>query len=514
MIRQFIDNKPFALAFLAFVGSWVYLYLPHFQTLYGRWNQDDTSYCFLVPLISAYLIYEERDRLFLRSGQKAWVGYAALFCSTLFFVVGRLGSLETFVYVSMWLTIVACLAFLLNPGSFARVRFALLVLLFMVPPPPFLNRLLSFKLKLASTALATNMLELFSIPAYREGNVIDLGLMQLEVVNACSGLRYFIPTLLLSLLIGYFFHNRVWKRVLLLVLGLPVSVIANAFRIAITGVLVRVLSPEMAEGFFHDFSGWLVYVISIALLLGLSWALRRIGPKAVGEEKNVDSEPVGPVGAGWSRFLVAGAALLAVAFFSAHLVTVQTETARKSFNEFPMQLGQWEGERQYLDQGILKALWADDYVKARFRNRETNDFVHLLVSYYAWQTTQHTAHAPASCFIGGGWELDDKHVLPPGKGTGRDFPVQRMVLTKGKSNVVANFWFQQRGRLITSEYLNKLYLVLDSIFMKRSDGALVRVEMILRPDQTPDEAQRVLDGFIAELAAVLPEYVPGEAAGR
>ena len=99
-----------------------------------------------------------------------------------------------------------------------------------------------------------------------------------------------------------------------------------------------------------------------------------------------------------------------------------------------------------------------------------------MISWYAHQTVEHAAHAPTSCLLGGGWDLISKRVLPPAD-KGRAFPVTQVLLGKGDQRLVSNFWLLQRGRVVTSEWLNKWYLVQDALLQQRTDGALVRVEM-------------------------------------
>ena len=128
--------------------------------------------------------------------------------------------------------------------------------------------------------------------------------------------------------------------------------------------------------------------------------------------------------------------------------------------------------------------------------------------YYETQTTQHTAHAPTSCLLGSGWTVEQKRVVGPDAATGRDFPVTQMRLRLGSQVILSNFWFEMRGRHITSEYLNKLYLIWDALTRQRTDGALVRAEMVLLPGQSLEEGQAVLDTFIVPLKEELGRYIP------
>ncbi|MGE4293816.1 MAG: VPLPA-CTERM-specific exosortase XrtD [Desulfovibrio sp.] len=502
------DYRPLVAALVFWLACAAVLFGPHVSGLLGRWDAEDNSYCYLVPLVFAYMVYQGRAAYFpvCPRGRVSASLLISMFLG-FSFLAGLLGSLETLVYGAIWLAVVGLVAAFRSWAGVRRLWFPLLILLFAVPLPPFINRLLTFRLRLLSTGLSVRLLELLGIPAFADGNIIDMGVTKLQVVDACSGLRYLMPSLLMGLLLGWFFHTRAWKRITLTVLSVPVTIVANAFRIAMTGVLVAFVSPEFGQGFLHDFSGWLVYMVSI-LLLGLaSWLLKRVRPAppaAEPEQRKCHLEP-----RVWPRIVAMGLIMLLTAGVGHLLLHTQAAPQRETFEGFPLRLGDWQGKRFYLSQEILDELWADDYVTGNFHNEATGNVLHLLVSYYERQTTEHTAHAPTSCLLGGGWDLAAKREIPPAPENGRGFPVVQLQLQKPGLVVLSNFWFQQRGRIITSEWMNKVWLVSDSLTMGRSDGALVRVELYLNPGQSPAEGQALLDRFDGMLEDHLGQYIPG-----
>lgn len=504
------DYKWLLLSALLWGAGFLYLFMAHFGPLEGRWSAEDSSYCYLIPPLFAYLVWQVRFKLCALSCGNPLAGYLLMLLAGCVYVVGLLGALETLIYGAMWLAVIGGCALLFGGGALQKLAFAFVVLAFAVPLPPFIIRLMTFRLKLLSSALAVRMLEWLSIPAFGEGNVIDMGVTKLQIVDACSGLRYLLPSILLALLIGYFFHTRLWKRLVLLVLAAPVTLVSNAFRIAMTGVLVQYVSPEFGEGFLHDFSGWVVYMLSILLLGGCSLGLKRISPAPQAREEEATVCPV-PSGQEklWPHALVCGLLLVCVGLAGDSMLQRQFTPQRDSFDHFSMQLGDWTGKRLFLSEAVLAELWADDYVTGNFKNRKTGNVLHVLVSYYKRQTATHTAHAPTSCLVGSGWFLENKEVLAPDAAAGRSFPVTRMVLQQAGTRVISNFWFQQRGRHIVDEYKNKMWLVWDSLTRGRSDGALVRLELFLKDGQTVHEGQALLDEFAGLLRGRLNPYVPG-----
>jgi EpsI family protein len=191
------------------------------------------------------------------------------------------------------------------------------------------------------------------------------------------------------------------------------------------------------------------------------------------------------------------------------LVSAMVKPQRRSLEQFPIQIGEWKGKRTSLRDEILAQLWADDYAQIQFVHERTGDVVLFFVPFYAYQGVRHTAHSPVSCLVGGGFAPRSRNMIE------RDFPepfgrvkIRQMVLEKGGQVLLSNYWFQQRGRIVSSEYWNKWYLFWDSLTRRRTDGALVRLEIPLRPGQDVKTAQASMDQFTRQLMEILPEYVP------
>jgi exosortase len=147
-----------------------------------------------------------------------------------------------------------------------ELRFALLVLLLAIPLPAIIYNQITFPLQILASKLASGLLPLFGVPVLREGNVIELPLMNLEVAEACSGIRSLMSLFTLSVFYGYFMEKSVWRRTLLVLASIPIAIAANAVRILGTGLCVQYWDPDKALGFFHEFSGWVIFLVSLACL--------------------------------------------------------------------------------------------------------------------------------------------------------------------------------------------------------------------------------------------------------
>ncbi|MEA1948911.1 MAG: EpsI family protein [Thermodesulfobacteriota bacterium] len=515
-------------------------FFPTMEKLSIRWSGGDNDYCYLIVPLFIYLCWDKRERF--RFGQFSWAlwGLVPVFLSMLLMMFGEIGSLETILYTGLWGCVVG--VFITLYGNRTRLlAFPLFILLFIVPLPPFINRILTFNLKMAASTLAVKMLRLTGASVLQQGNIIDIGMTQLQVVDACSGLRFFMPLILMAILVGYFFVKRHWQWIILILMVPPLTVFVNAFRIFVTGVLIRSGYPELAEHFFHDFSGWLVFMVAGAILVGIAFLMRKIGKhyadrggryadggkrlEVGGEEKNglgkrLEAEGDMPQTSNLKPQTAEGmlrpAVLTVVVCFlfvgsgwaMKKIPSARNLPPRDSFDSFPVQIAHWHGKKRTIEDKILKELWADDYLNAFFKHSKTPNSIYLLIPFYEYQGTRHTAHAPQSCLLGGGWDLlkDQNHIVAVH--LNRNIEIRTMHLRKGDFRMLGSYFFFQRSRVITSPWMNKLYLVWDSITRQRTDGALVRVEMTLAPDQSMESAYAMLDEFIKALWPILPEYIP------
>jgi len=159
------------------------------------------------------------------------------------------------------------------------MAFPIVFLLFMIPWPAIILNALTLPLQLLAARLSTSSLQMMNLPVYREGNVIFLPHATLEVVEACSGIRSLVSLLALAVMFAYMTQRHIWKMAVLVVSATPIAIIANAFRIWGTGVLAHVYGPQAAEGFYHTFAGWLVFVIAFVLLTVEGAAMSRFGKK-------------------------------------------------------------------------------------------------------------------------------------------------------------------------------------------------------------------------------------------
>jgi len=479
------------------------------QLVFHGWGMEDYSHCSLIPLVVAYFIWEKRDRLAHVPSVPSLTGLIPFMAGIGLYWVGELGGEFFTLYLSLWLVLVGLVWMHLGLVKIREIAFPLIVLLAAFPFPNFISVRISLVLQIISTRLGVWMLHVAGMSAYREGNVIDLGFTQLQVVEACSGLRYVIPLMILSLILAYMFRAALWKKAVLFLSAIPLAIFMNSFRIAATGILHSRFGPEVAEGFFHGFSGWLLFVVATALLILEMGILGKLGPRRVSGPA-VSDTPVAPgstrlLDKVWYGALVG--ILLVTSGLSRGVEFREKIPAKQSFAEFPMSVGEWAGTRQSMEQKFIDALHFSDYITATYRNPQGRD-VEFYVAYYESQRKGETTHSPETCLPGSGWEFRSAGLADVPAQNGKTIRVNRSIMEKSGSRLLTYFWFPQRDRILTSLPQVKLYSFWDALTRQRTDGALVRLITPVYPDEGVEDAEKRLKGFASEMVPVLSGFLP------
>lgn len=258
---------------LLILTAW--LYAPIIVRLVHQWYTDPNySHGFFVPLFSGFALWKSRGRLASIVPRPSIWGLPVIVLSLLTLVVGIFGAELFLSRASLILLATGMVIFFLGWEMLRAVLFPLAFLILMVPLPTIVFSQITFPLQILASKLAAWTLPLCGVPVLREGNIINLPSMPLEVAQACSGIRSLMSLATLAIMYGYLLEPRIWARVLLAAASVPIAVAANGLRIVGTGLIVQYWDPDKAEGFFHLFSGWLIFVLSLVMLFGLHRLLR------------------------------------------------------------------------------------------------------------------------------------------------------------------------------------------------------------------------------------------------
>jgi exosortase len=258
-------------------AAFLYLYLPVLTGLVADWWDDpDYSHGFLVPLLAAYFVWDRRQKLATLMFQPSWWGIGILMLGLCMLVLGSIGGELFLMRTSMIVVIAGLVLYHLGRKHLHILSFPIAYLQLMIPLPAILLNTITLPLQLLAAKLSTSSLQLIGLPVYREGNVIFLPRITLEVVEACSGLRSLVSLLALAVVFAYLTQRQTWKRTVMVISAVPIALIANAFRIWGTGVLAHFYGSQAAEGFYHTFAGWLVFVVAFVMLAGEGFILSRL----------------------------------------------------------------------------------------------------------------------------------------------------------------------------------------------------------------------------------------------
>jgi len=482
--------------------------------LVHRWNsQEEYSHGFLIPFITAWLLWTRREAMLSNFGKPTWLGVVLIVLALVMNIIGELSAVFLLSQVSF---VVALIGIVLALGGYPllKVTFVPIVfLLFAIPLPYFIDAILTLRLQLISSELGVFFIRLFDIPVYLDGNIIDMGTYKLQVVEACSGLRYLYPLLSLSFLAAYLFHAPIWQRVVVFLSSIPIAIAMNGFRIGLVGILVNRWGNQMAEGVLHFFEGWVIFLACSVILAGEMYLLALLSGKRffdvfyfprIASKVAAASKPqptsVSP--------LLASLVLLCAGGVAVYTVSGRTEPIqdRTRFVEFPQHLGQWQGHTGQLDLATEKALGFDDYLLSDY-NRPDGKMVNLYVAYYASQRKGESPHSPIVCIPGGGWAITDiKQINYVTLGQAQ--PLNRVIIQKGDVKQLVYYWFDERGRKIANEWFAKFYLLNDAIMMNRTDGAMVRLTTQVLPGETEQDADQRLQSFMRDAVPQLAQFLP------
>jgi exosortase len=280
------------LALAGVVAALAALYFKPFVDLVGIWFDDENvSHSLLLVPVMAYLVWARRDRLAATERRPSYVGLALVVVSLGALLLGTAG-VEFFIMRTSAVGVIAGSILFLAGWRWLRIlAFPLALSFLVIPIPPVIFYQLTFPLQVMATKFGVAVLQAVDIPVLREGNVIWLAHTTLEVTEACSGIRSLLSLFSLAILYGYFSESHIIPRTVITLSSIPIAILANGMRIAGTGLAAQYIGPETATGFFHAFQGWVMFMVSLAMLMAVAAIVKKIGKMAAAAAARPSLEP-------------------------------------------------------------------------------------------------------------------------------------------------------------------------------------------------------------------------------
>jgi len=516
-LKMISKNFFFVIAAVLLIVYWQ----PILGLLESWMEKEEYSHGLFIPLIAFYILWQRRGVIKSIEFSPSWYGVILLGLAMLLLMAGVIADREIAKNYSLILTLLGVVLAVGGKVLLKETLFPIILLLFVIPLPGLLNASLTAQLQIISSELGVGFIRLLNIPVMLEGNVIDLGEYELFVAEACSGLRYLYPFISLGLIVAYFYKAPFWQRLVIVLSTVPITIFMNSFRIGMIGILVKSNGIAAAEGFLHDFEGFVVFMGATALLLFEVWVLYKLSGVAK-KNPGIKFDDVFGIDVGNRTHSIAehrtqkGTSSQAiVALFIIVLGGLAANQAgsreiyipeRESFDTFPLSLGEWTARQGTLAPSILDVLGSDDYFTGSYRKKE-NEAVNFLVVYFNKQQDGSAIHSPQVCLPGGGWEIIENEDTIISFADGQD-SVKRTIIRQGEHKQLVYYWIQQQGQRFSNEYFARASLLMEAFKSNRTDGALVRLITMVDNDDIEAADQR-LQQLLKLVAPHLPRYLPG-----
>jgi exosortase len=261
---------------IALLAALALVYFTVIRDLFSDWwRSEDYSYGLLLPFALAYLVYEKRREIRELPVGPSALGLVLIVGSQLINLVGFLGAEFFLQRTSLVILLAGIILFVYGWAHLREAAFALTLMLLTIPLPALIFNQIALPLQLLASSISEKALQLLHIPVLREGNVLQMANMTMSVAEACSGIRSLMSLITLSVVIAYLLPLRWGWRSLFIASSIPIAIAANCLRVAGTGVLSHHYGQKAAEGFFHSFSGWLIFLVAFIALSIEAWFLMK-----------------------------------------------------------------------------------------------------------------------------------------------------------------------------------------------------------------------------------------------
>jgi len=535
--------RNLAIFLLVLLGLFVLMNYSSIALLIDKWKTDDNySHGFLIPFISLYFVWSKKEELARLKPRPVTAALPILLMGMAMWFVGT-GTKSVVGGGLAIVVMVSALVLYLGGWSIYRVLWLpTAYLLFMVPLPGVIYDKVALPLQqFASYASSLILKGVFSVPLIRNGNVLQLFGHTLQVEEACSGIRSIMGLLALSVAFSYFWERPLWERLLLIASSVPIALVANISRVVVTALLYHGGYAKFAQGFYHEFTGWFVFIFAMGLFLLEAYLLSKLfvydhpsdekksGPSAEAgkvepddpETPEVPNDPDEAVATApkpsvgtfrLHRHFYVAAVLLAIPAVSwpwaLGMKTVEPVPLKEELATIPHRLGDWTGQDVQMKETVRYKTGADQILQRNYVRRKENP-IGIYIAY--WGGLQGRApHRPSACRPGAGWKLVSRKEKDYGlEGFANAARVNEEVYSlEGRTDVVV-WWEYLQGKNVSSQWMQRMLMLLPGWLGGKKGSVLqVQVTTTLGEDEVPEQGlvriQKFMDVLGPHLKRVLP----------
>lgn len=498
------------------VAEFVVLYWRAGKELYINWTLIDSYYSHgpLVPLISLFFIWRQRRDILRAPRSSSLWGFAWMGGAALLLLFGDFLGFRVFGHISILPMLVGVLLLVQGPDRVKKMWFPLAFLFFMIPIPPSLTQSIALRLKLVATGWSVWLANRFTLPVVQEGSTIFFPrgeqLDHLLVGDVCGGLRSLIALLALGAVMAYISNTRNWARILILVLSGPIAIVSNVFRIFLLCVVGYFWGSEVAAGRVHDVSGYLIFVVALALFFILETLLRRVASAAKAECSQADDTDVQAETKprAFKPRLKHGVMVVLLALVAAaHLAILgaQARAAQRSNEmvtlDIPSRIGGYRqiGREHEVDERTQQVL-GTSVILIRSYVSPQNRPMSLTIVYAG--ATRRSLHFPEVCLVGDGWEIQNQEMAR----VGMLFDAKRLVLVRADQREAVLYWFKTGDTLTGNYFKNAYYWAKNQLMFGAPTSSMIRLSTPIGRDG-PESAFRALEDFAITFAPILLDRV-------
>lgn len=483
------------------------IYRPTWEWMYYRWTLPDSysSHGFLIPLISGWIIWQERHKFKNLKIHGSWLGLLILAIALLLHIASGITRIHFTSGISFVIAIFGLVLFILGKEGLKGSAFAIFYLFFMVPFPSFWESQFTLELKLIAAEAAARMLDFAGYIVIREGSIILFPHTQLIVGDVCSGLRSLVSLIALGVPFVYFISASWWRKGLMLLSLFPVAMFCNILRILVLGLATYYWGSEVASGFIHDASGIMIFVGDLTLLWGVYLLLKEEDKEPAKTEETafvLDWKNIPVYKPFWWKYLVATVMIAGTAFLSLGYLYKPLPSDNTSVTaSFPTVIDKWKVAQDFEpDKRTIQLLETSDIMMRYYR--KDNEIPILLSIVASANSNRKIAHPPEICYKGLGWEMMKREKIRFGDNREGIY----MVLFTGRTKEAVLYWYKFEKQY-TAEYYTHQASALINFFRKHKGGlALIRMSMTIK--DSPEDSLKQMIEFSKYVYPLLDKHLP------